>query len=138
MNTKELMPLLNLYISGVDERWNYLHPAELEGAVRRGENLFLLDVRRPEDYARGHIAGAVNIFWLEALEPHNLALLPRDRRIVVICYVGHTASQLMVLLRLLGYDAVVLKYGMGRSPISGIPVAGWENYGFGVVGGEGK
>jgi len=47
------------------------------------------------------------------LEPGNLEKLPRDKEIVIICYVGHSAGQALVMPRLLGYNAVVLKYGMG-------------------------
>ena len=36
----------------------------------------------------------------------------------------------MVILRTLGYNAKVLKFGMGISPVKGIPIAGWTNYGF--------
>jgi hypothetical protein len=42
----------------------------------------------------------------------------------------------MVCLRLLGYDVTTLKFGMGISPVEGVPVAGWTDYGFEVV--EGK
>lgn len=36
----------------------------------------------------------------------------------------------MTLLKLLGYDVVSLKFGMGKSPAPGVPVAGWEDFGF--------
>ena len=38
----------------------------------------------------------------------------------------------MVLLKLLGYDVVSIKFGYGISPSFGIPVAGWLSYGFPV------
>ncbi|MCR2365403.1 rhodanese-like domain-containing protein, partial [Salmonella enterica] len=47
------------------------------------EGALLLDVRSREDYAAGHIPGAVNI-PTEELEPH-LAQLPRDQTIVAYC-----------------------------------------------------
>jgi rhodanese-related sulfurtransferase len=36
-------------------------PAELNGMMKRGENISIIDVRRPEDYAKGHIPGAVSL-----------------------------------------------------------------------------
>jgi hypothetical protein len=35
----------------------------------------------------------------------------------------------MTLLKLLGYDVVSIKFGYGLSPVKGIPVAGWLDYG---------
>ena len=73
---------------------------------------FILSVRKPEDYAKGHIPGAVNIFWKDIAKAENLAKLPTDRQIVVYCYTGHTGQIATTILNLLGYDAVNLKFGM--------------------------
>jgi len=73
---------------------------------------FILSVRSPEQYAKGHIPGAVNIPWREVAKEENLAKLPKDRQIVVYCYTGHTGSQITALLNILGYDAVNLQFGM--------------------------
>ena len=116
------------YMDSVDKNWNYITPSELE--KKGGKGFFLLDIRRKEDFDKGHIRGAKNIFWQDLLEKENLSKLPKDKKILLICYVGHTASQMMVALRLLGYDVLTLKFGMGISPVEGIPVAGWTNYGF--------
>jgi len=51
----------------------------------------------------------------------------------LICYVGHTSSQALVLLKMLGYKVVAVKFGYGKSPVFGVPVAGWLNYNFPVV-----
>ena len=73
---------------------------------------FILSVRSPESYTKGHIPGAINIPWREVVKQENLAKLPKDRQIVVYCYTGHTASQVTALLNILGYDAINLKFGM--------------------------
>lgn len=73
---------------------------------------FILSVRKPEDYATGHIPGAVNVPWKEITKPENLAKLPTDRQIVVYCYTGHTGQIAATVLNLLGYDAVNLKFGI--------------------------
>ena len=73
---------------------------------------FVLSVRSPEQYAKGHIASAINFYWREAAKKENLDKLPKDRQIVVYCYTGHTASQVTSLLNILGYDAINLKFGM--------------------------
>jgi len=128
-NEGEVLKTLEGFLSDTKKDWNYILPAEL--SKKGPEKFFILDVRRPEDFKKGHIKGAVNIFWLDIMK--KLDKLPKGQKIVVVCYVGHTASQVMLMLRLLGYDAVALKFGMGISPTEGVPVAGWVDYGFEVV-----
>lgn len=77
-----------------------------------GNDPFILSVRSASQYAKGHIASAINIPWREVARQENLAKLPKDRQIVVYCYTGHTASQVTALLNILGYDAINLKFGM--------------------------
>jgi rhodanese-related sulfurtransferase len=73
---------------------------------------FIISVRKPEDYAKGHIPGAVNIGFTALAEKDTLAKLPPNRPIVVYCYTGHTGSQATALLNMLGYDATNLLFGM--------------------------
>jgi rhodanese-related sulfurtransferase len=75
-------------------------------------DFFVLDIRRPADYCAGHIDGAVNIPFEEVAKPGNLAQLPADMPILVVCYTGHTASQINSILNLLGYNAWTLRFGM--------------------------
>lgn len=86
----------------------------------------LLSIRKPEDYAKGHVPGAINIPYGEIWKKENLAKLPKDKKIIVICYTGHTASQVTMLLNLLGYDAYAMKFGMmgwtADKDVLGIPV----------------
>lgn len=115
------------YISDVDKKWNYVTSEELHG---KEDKYYLLDIRDKDAYKEGHIKGTENIFWKDLLEENNLKKLPRDKTILLICYVGHTASQMMLALNLLGYKVKVLKFGMGKSPVEGVPVAGWLDYGY--------
>lgn len=73
---------------------------------------FIVSVRSAEHYALGHIPGAINIPLKEIAKPENLAKLPTDRQIVTYCYTGHTGQIATVVLNLLGYDAINLKFGM--------------------------
>jgi rhodanese-related sulfurtransferase len=72
----------------------------------------IVDVRAAEDYAAGHIPGAVNMSAKEMFSAANLAKLPADKQIVSYCYSGQTASQVTGALRLLGYDAYNMQFGM--------------------------
>lgn len=73
---------------------------------------FILSIRSPEHYARGHVKGAINIPYAGIAKEESLKKLPGDKKIVVICYTGHTASQATMLLNLLGYEAYTMKFGM--------------------------
>ena len=73
---------------------------------------FILSVREAEDYAKGHLPGAVNIGCAELVTKKGLAKLDPDKQIVVYCYTGQDGSMATALLNMLGYDAINLKYGM--------------------------
>ena len=89
-----------------EELYEILHDSDLDN------DPFILSVRSPGNYEKGHIPGATNIPWREVAKEENLTKLPKDKQIVVYCYTGHTASQITALLNILGYDAINLKFGM--------------------------
>lgn len=102
-------------IDGVD-RDELLHRA------RTGE-VTLLDVRPPEEYAAGHIAGAVSI-PLDEL-PDRLAELPPDQEIVAycrgaFCVMAHDAVRFLAER---GRSARGLTEGMIEWRLAGLPVA---------------
>jgi len=118
------------FIKDTKDDWNYVLPTDLEKNLKK---YFLIDIRKSENFKEGHMKGSINIFWMDLLKEENLKKLPKDKKILLICYVGHTASQMVVALKLLGYDVKALKFGMGKSPVEGVPVAGWLDYGYDVV-----
>jgi rhodanese-related sulfurtransferase len=62
----------------------------------------LVDVREANDYAAGHIPGAINIPIRELTA--NLENLPTEEPLVVYCASGHRAAMSLAALQLLGYD----------------------------------
>lgn len=73
---------------------------------------FVVDIRDPADYARGHIKGALNVPASKVYQDGNLAMLPPSRRIVVADYNGQAAVGTSYVLSILGYDARGLQFGM--------------------------
>jgi rhodanese-related sulfurtransferase len=122
------------FLASIDEHTlNYILPEDLNRLLEQDpESIFLLDNRTPESFAAGHITGAVNIWLKDVLKPENAAKLPKDKTIVVVCWVGHTASQLLTVLQLLGYQAVGLKYGMGVPANPQERRMGWLDHDFPV------
>lgn len=130
MMNEQVLAACRRFLADVPPNLNYVTPKELASMMEvEPDKLFLLDNRTPEAYRKSHIPGAVNIWLKEVLHEKNLELLPRDKKIVVCCWVGHTSSQLLAVLQLLGYDAIGLKYGMGESAIPGEQREGWLDLG---------
>ncbi|MFB6104599.1 MAG: rhodanese-like domain-containing protein [Halobacteriaceae archaeon] len=83
------------------------------------EDLFLLDVRREDEYEEWQIPNTTNLpIYDDLLDADfstladNLDALPEDQRIVVICVEGVTSADAAAFLRDHGYDAVSLDGGM--------------------------
>jgi rhodanese-related sulfurtransferase len=93
------------------------------------EDVLFVSVRRPEHYAEAHIEGAVNVPFGKGMQ-ENFASLPADKKLIVYCYTGQTAGQVVAGLRMLGYDAVSLRGGMGMP--SNEPL-GWMSQGYPTV-----
>ncbi|MCK4357042.1 rhodanese-like domain-containing protein [Candidatus Bipolaricaulota bacterium] len=72
----------------------------------------IVSVRTAEQYAKGHIPGAINIPFKDIAKIENLEKLNPDKQIVVYCYTGRDASQATAILNTLGYDASNLLWGM--------------------------
>jgi len=70
----------------------------------------LLDVRSADEFAGGHIEGAVNIPLRELGQ--NLDQLPMDQPIVAICGSGHRSTIAMAALQPLGYEVKSQAGGM--------------------------
>ena len=104
-------------------------PEELAELIEAGDVPYtILSVRKAEDYAQGHIEGAVNIPYGPGIQD-QLAGLPTDKPVIVYCYTGQSGSQTMTILRLLGYEAYNLNGGMGSAETE----SGWLGAGLPVV-----
>jgi NADPH-dependent 2,4-dienoyl-CoA reductase/sulfur reductase-like enzyme/rhodanese-related sulfurtransferase len=73
-------------------------------AASPGERAFLVDVRTPQEYAGGHIPGAVNIS-VDDLRS-RLSELPRNRTIAAYCQVGQRGYLATRILLQSGFSAV--------------------------------
>ena len=68
--------------------------------------------RSAEDYATGHVPGAINISWKSIAEDSSLALLDKGTDVITYCYTGHTGGIAATILTVLGYSTSNMKYGM--------------------------
>jgi rhodanese-related sulfurtransferase len=122
--------ILREYLHSIKDDWNYITPIDFYNQYyRTKKDFYLIDLRSEAEYKKMHIKGSKNIFWLNILDEKNVKKLPKNKPIFLICYVGHTSSQILTVLKLLGYTVISIKYGYGLSPVKGVPVAGWLDYG---------
>ena len=101
-------PHLTVDVDAAHDRWEHERP-------------YVVDVRHPDEYAQGHIPGAINIPLLEL--PDNQELLPADldTPVLTVCARGNISLPGVVYLNSLGYrDAHSVTGGM----------AGWVDKGY--------
>jgi len=116
----EMGRLVNDYFSNADG----LEPVESAELLRRARSrdVVVIDVRPPEEYAAGHIAGALSIPL--GLLQQRLRTLPRNKRIVAYCRGPYCvlAAEAVRRLRARGRKAVRLKDGFPEWRDAGLPV----------------
>jgi rhodanese-related sulfurtransferase len=88
------------------DRAGNIKATDLQMKIAEGDAPYIVSLRKAEDYAKGHIPGAVNV------EFADLVTLPQDEEIVVYCYTGQSASFGTAVLGVLGYEVDNLRHGM--------------------------
>lgn len=74
---------------------------------------YVIDIRSADDFADGHIPGAINVGLADIITHVTDADLSAYEDVVIACYSGQTASYATSILRMLGFDKVkCLKFGM--------------------------
>jgi rhodanese-related sulfurtransferase len=91
-----------------------LPASEVLESIRAGAGKYVvIDVRPPEEYAKGHVPGAISLPIDVLFRPASLAQLPSGgKEIVLVCQSGHTESMALGGLAALGYEPWVMRFGM--------------------------
>src|SRR3989338_6127433 len=89
-------------VSG-DRLWN---------SIKQNDDVFLLDVREPQEYAEFKIPGAVNIPLSRLFMPGVQSEIPKDKKIVTICSHGNRSMVATFALAQNGIEATSLVGGM--------------------------
>ncbi|MFC7205080.1 sulfurtransferase [Haloferax namakaokahaiae] len=96
----------------------------VETAIDDGETV-IVDTRDPEEYAAGHLPGAVNLDWRELVDDETRGLKPRaelddilaakgltpDARVLLYCNTARRISHTFAVLSDLGFDDVAFYEG---------------------------
>jgi rhodanese-related sulfurtransferase len=101
-----------------------LTPAEAEKLIAdKDKKVVVLDVRTPEEFAAGHIAGATNIDFNADDFQKKLEQLPKDQTYLVNCAIGGRSAKACKLMNQLDFKSVYnLKGGMNAWEDAGKPV----------------
>lgn len=81
-------------------------------SIKNDSNVFLLDVREPQEFADFRIPGAVNIPLSQLFMPGSQSQLPKDKKIVTICSHGNRSMVATFALAQNGLESTSLVGGM--------------------------
>jgi queuine tRNA-ribosyltransferase len=84
----------------------------------------LIDVREPDEWSAGHVAGAT-LIPLGQL-PERLDEIPNDRPVFVMCHSGNRSSRAAALLNEHGFDVTNVTGGITAWQANSLPVVTGE------------
>ena len=85
---------------------NPIDPDELAARVSSGTAPAILDVRSRDEFAAGHIPGALNVPVDELSDELDSLTVSRDAELVVHCEVGGRAAAAIAMLEAAGFTGV--------------------------------
>ncbi len=85
-------------------------PVELERMIKSNENIVVVDVREPEDFAKGHVPGALS---LPQDKWDTLGGMSREKTYIFYCYTQtcHLAAQACAKFAGRGYPVMEMEGG---------------------------
>jgi len=96
----------------INEKEDHIDPAALSEWIIEGRRDFLvIDIRGPEEFARGNIKGAENIPLEKLLQRRTLDELPLDKLLVIYSNGSSHAAQAWLVMKTAGFDSYVLEGG---------------------------
>jgi rhodanese-related sulfurtransferase len=88
-------------------------------------DMVVLDVRTPEEFAEGHLDGAVLVDFYDADFADQLAALDPEVPYLVYCQSGNRSGQTLSMMEQIGFESAVdVDGGIVAWSAAGLPVAG--------------
>jgi len=87
----------------------------------RDAQFVILDVRTPEEFAQGHLSGAVNVNLMAPDFERRLGALDRGKTYLVYCRTANRSAKAIQIMSRLGFRSV---YHMSEG------IVGWQKKGF--------
>ncbi len=108
------------------DRVPLIPPRDLVERIQAGENIVFLDVREPQEYAEGHIPGAINVTQRDF--ESRIGEIDPEALIIPYCNMDFRGFYSVRQLRDVGRSNVALMEKRG--------IFGWRDLGLPVAGGE--
>lgn len=122
-----LMSLLSLFSFLGCKGYTDLNVNEFEKMLSEDATVQLVDVRTPEEYAAGHLPGAILIDWkADGFLSRAEALVRKDRPLLVYCRSGRRSADASAQLDKAGYRVSNLLGGYLAWTEAGKPVSTYE------------
>lgn len=116
-----LMTACSTQVSGRD--MEAVSPTEFQALLKEDPDAYLLDVRRPDEYANGHLEGAHLLDWLDSATFRKEAIgLDKHKTIYVYCRSGRRSNEAANYLAGKGYKVVDMDGGILAWENAGLPV----------------
>jgi len=103
------VPATDAAVPVVEQSVPLIEPAQLATLLKNHVRVVLVDVRRADEFAAGHIEGAA-LMPLDTLAS-TYAQLPKDAKLVIYCRSGHRSAKAVSFLLEHGYDRAVSLHG---------------------------
>lgn len=95
---------------------DFIEPQQLRELVAQGNKVTIVDVRSAEEFAAGHVEGAINIPASQLA--NNAHRIPKDAQVVTVCNLGGPRScNAAAQFKDMGYE--------NAAPLQG-GVVGWD------------
>jgi phage shock protein E len=92
-------------------------------SVEVPDGAVIIDVRTPDEYAEGHLDGAVNVNLQSGSFEQEIAEQPLDGTYIVYCRSGNRSAQAVAIMTELGFTDVTDAGGVSdASAATGIPI----------------
>ena len=99
---------------GNSSEYRQVSSAEAQEIMESESNYIILDVRREDEYASGHIPGAINVANETIIDKEPDELPDKDQLILVYCRCGNRSKQASAKLAKVGYTNIVEFGGIGE------------------------
>jgi phage shock protein E len=119
-------PSASVVAESVERSYELLGPAAADALLRDPPSgLVVLDVRTPEEFAAGHIAGAVELDLQGETFETEAAELDPTAPYFVYCQSGNRSGQAVAYLQAHGFNSIYeLEGGIGAWQAAGLAVVG--------------
>ena len=79
--------------------------------MAKGKNVIILDVRTPEEYARGHLVNARLMNFYDNTFAEQLKTLLRSKTVIIYCKSGSRSDRTLAIMKKLGFYNVYSMLG---------------------------